>query len=519
MAFELKQSLRLSQQLVMTPQLQQAIKLLQLNRMELVEMINQELVENPVLEEISESIDVDPQSGESSVDDHAGESDPEAEQHRDELASEQSQETLSLDSAAGTTEGEAAPELSATRDEMDWESYLEGSQAPGSTTASMREALEDLPSFENALTRSTTLEEHLRWQLSMVNLTQQEQQLATLIIGNLNEDGYFTAALEDLSREVSMELEDAEEVLKILQGFDPVGVAARSLKECLYAQAVVLQPRVPDLERLIQDFLPEVEKRGYQNIAKQMGITLDQVGGLTKLIALMEPKPGRSFHTGDTQYITPDIYIVKVGSEYVISLNDDGLPRLKISPYYHALLKREPKGQEPTASTTSKETREYVSDKLRAALWLIRSIQNRQRTIFKVTEAIVQRQKDFFEKGVQHLKPMILRDVANDIGMHESTVSRVTTNKYVHTPIGIFELKYFFNSSISATGGGDALASEAVKDKIRLLIGKEDPKKPLSDQDLAEILKKDGIDIARRTVAKYRDILGILSSSKRRNVF
>ena len=232
-----------------------------------------------------------------------------------------------------------------------------------------------------------------------------------------------------------------------------------------------------------------------------------------------EPKPGRSFGSGDTHYITPDIYVYKVADEFVISLNEDGLPKLRISPYYKAVLQS---AKVPTTSTTTKDqnkvTKEYVQEKLRSAVWLIRSIHNRQKTIYKVTEAIVRRQREFFEKGVQMLKPMILKDVANDIGMHESTISRVTTNKFVHTPVGIFELKYFFNSSINSADGSDSLASEAVKEKIRHLVAKEDGKNPLSDQKIVEILQKDNIDIARRTVAKYRDMLGILSSSKRKKV-
>jgi RNA polymerase sigma-54 factor len=247
-----------------------------------------------------------------------------------------------------------------------------------------------------------------------------------------------------------------------------------------------------------------------------------------------QPKPGRVFQSIDAHYISPDIYVTKVGDEFTVTLNDEGMPRLRISPYYKNILAQAkahshqtvPAGSsEATQSanaaenTSNKNTKDYVQDKLRSAVWLIRSIHNRQKTIFKVTEAIVRRQRDFFEKGVHFLRPMILRDVADDIGMHESTVSRVTTNKFVHTPVGTFELKYFFNSSINSADGSDALASEAVKEKIKQLVHKEDPKRPLSDQQLVDLLKNDNIDIARRTVAKYRDILGILSSGKRKKIF
>src|SRR5690606_20169858 len=286
--------------------------------------------------------------------------------------------------------------------------------------------------------------------------------------------------------------------------------ASRDLRECLLIQARLMNPRNELVEKVIDLHLPNLERKNYAAIAKDLGVSQDEVIEAVKIIMEFEPKPGRSFQASEAQYITPDIYVYKVGDEFTIVLNEDGLPKLRISPYYRNILASAKQGHQQ-----SKDTKEYVQDKLRSAMWLIRSIHNRQKTIYKVTEAIVHRQRDFFEKGVQHLKPMILKDVANDIGMHESTISRVTTNKYVHTPVGIFELKYFFNSSIGSADGTDSLASEAVKDKIRQLVAKEDPKHPLSDQKIVELLRKENIDIARRTVAKYRDMLNILSSGKR----
>ena len=486
MAIELKQSLKLSQQLVMTPQLQQAIKLLQLNRMELVEVINQELVENPVLEESGDSID----------------------------ASEMGDEIARGDVEAPTTEAprEDQGDLVSGKDDFNWDQYIEEFNASSSApTPSVKDMGEELPSFENVLTKTTSLEEHLEWQLSMATLLDEEKILGELIIRNLNDDGYLAADLKDLAEEAEIEFEDAEEVLKLIQKFDPVGVAARNLAECLMAQAQFLSPRQPLVEKLIESHLNDLEKRNYPKIAKECEAPVEDVVEATRVILEFEPKPGRSFAGSDTQYITPDIYVYNVNGEYTIVMNDDGLPRLRISPYYRKILQE--------AQRSSSTTKEYVQDKLKAALWLIRSIHNRQKTIYKVTEAIVQRQKDFFEKGVSALRPMVLKDVANDIGMHESTISRVTTNKFVHTPVGIFELKYFFNSSIGSSDGTDSLASEAVKEKIKALISKEDPKSPLSDQKLVEILAEDNINIARRTVAKYREMLGILSSSKRRKLY
>ncbi|MFN7684748.1 MAG: RNA polymerase factor sigma-54 [Oligoflexia bacterium] len=499
MAFEIKQSLKLGQQLVMTPQLQQAIKLLQLNRMELAEVINQELMENPILEELADVPDGEAAPSAEGEADAASQPDPESEQRRDEdaFAKPAAQED----------------QVVAGKDDFNWESYVEEFNSNSSSAPSMREINEDLPSFENALTKTTSLEDHLSWQLSMTQLTPEERKLGELVIGNLSDEGYLTANFEELSREAGLELEDAEEVLKIIHNFDPVGVGSRSLQECLSIQARFMVPRQPLVEKIIESHLGDLERKNYQGIAKSLGATYEKVVQATRLIMELEPKPGRSFMSGDTHYITPDIYVYKLADEFVIVLNEDGMPKLRISPYYKNIL-----AQAGKPDANGKNTKDYVQDKLRSAVWLIRSIHNRQKTIYKVTEAIVKRQRDFFEKGVQQLKPMILKDVANDIGMHESTISRVTTNKYVHTPVGIFELKYFFNSSINAADGTDALASEAVKEKIRQMVQKEDVKNPLSDQRIVELLRSENIDIARRTVAKYRDMLGILSSGKRKKI-
>jgi RNA polymerase sigma-54 factor len=500
MAINLRQDLKLGQHLVMTPQLQQAIKLLQLNRMELAEVINQELVDNPILEETAETAEGEPEvtneTGEAQENLH----DPEGEQRRDEEAFQQdkpAEEQL----------------IQGKEDDLNWESYIEEFNSTSSSPGpSMKEINEELPGYENILTKSASLEDHLTWQLSMANLADNERKFGELVVGNLDDAGYLTATVADLAQQSEIEMEDAEEVLKIIQHFDPIGVASRDLRECLLIQASFMRPRQELVEKIIDHHLPDLERKNYGNIAKALALPLEKIVEATKLILEFEPKPGRSFQTNDTHYITPDIYVYKVGDEFQIVLNEDGMPKLKISPYYKTILASAQKD-------SNKGTKDYVQDKLRAAIWLIRSIHNRQKTIFKVTEAIVKRQKDFFIKGVQHLRPMILKDIAADIGMHESTISRVTTNKYVHTPVGIFELKYFFNSSIASADGVDSLASEAVKEKIRQLVSKEDPKNPLSDQKIVEILQGENIDIARRTVAKYRDMLGILSSSKRKKVF
>lgn len=494
----------MSQNLVMTPQLQQAIKLLQLNHMELAEMVNQELVENPVLEEIQDSEGGAPEVGDTPDLTQTDNNNPEFEQSRDEAA------------AADQQLQPATESLTNNKEEFDWEAYLEDYNNTLSSAPSMREvSTEDNPSYENILTKSTTLEEHLHWQLSMIQLMDNEEKFAMLVISNLADDGYFGGNLEDLAKEAAIDPEDAEEILKIIQSFDPVGVGSRNLQECLLIQAKILDPRQPLIEDIITHHMGEMEKRNLPAIAKALNTTLEKVIEAHKIITEFEPRPGSLFTTPDPQYITPDIYIVKIGNDFVISMNEEGLPRLRVSPYYRDVLSK----QKLENTEKSKATKEYVQEKLKSAMWLIRSIQNRQKTIHKVTEAILARQKDFFEKGVQHLKPMVLKDIAADVGMHESTISRVTTNKYMHTPVGTFELKYFFNSSIGTSDGGDAFASSAVKDKIKQLISHEDPKRPLSDQELVELLKKENVDIARRTVAKYREMLNILSSSKRKKLF
>jgi len=457
-------------------------------------VVTQEMMENPILEELSET--PEGETGPSPEDTSQG-PDPEAEQLRDEESFLKPK----------IQEEQTTP----SKDDFNWESYVEDFNSTSSSAPSMREINDELPSFENVLTKTTSLEDHLTWQLSMIAMSPGEKKLGELIIGNLSDDGYFNAPLEDLARESGVELEDAEEVLKIVQNFDPLGVGSRNLQECLSIQARFLEPRQPLVETLIANHLSDLERKNYGAIAKALSIPLEKVIEATRVILEFEPKPGRSFNSGDIQYITPDIYVYKVAEDFMIVLNEDGMPKLRISPYYKNILASAQKDQ-------NKLTKEYVQDKLRSAVWLIRSIHNRQKTIYKVTEAIVKRQRDFFEKGVQQLKPMILKDVANDIGMHESTISRVTTNKFVHTPVGIFELKYFFNSSINAADGSDSLASEAVKEKIRQMIQKEDPKSPLSDQKIVELLRSENIDIARRTVAKYRDMLGILPSGKRKKI-
>ena len=482
MAQYLKQSVNLSQtqSLRMTPQLQQAIKLLQMSRMEFETAIRKEMEENPILEELHET-------------------------QEDTALKTEGERQEAKESDLGQKENDPRKQ---DQDEFDWENYVDSTYKSTGERGAVSHN-DEIMNYENVISNEATLFDHLMWQVGMSGFDDEEAHVVSTLIGYVEDDGYIKTPLEDISREENIPLEVLEENLPLLQEFDPAGVGARDLKECLLIQAKYFEEDTDDIVQLINNHLKDLEKRNYEAIAKAMDLELQHVIELCQVIYEMEPKPGRAFAGNQTQYVTPDVYVSKVADEYVVSLNEEGMPRLRISNFYKNALK---------GGNVSGVTQDYIKDKLKSAVFLIKSIHQRQRTIYRVTESIVKHQKDFFEKGPAHIKPMILRDIANDIGIHESTVSRVTSNKYVHTPKGIFELKYFFNSGISKTDG-DSLASESVKLKIKELIEAEDVKSPLSDQKIVDLLKKDGIKIARRTVAKYRDVLGILPSSKRKKYF
>ncbi len=486
MALELRLQLKMSQQLVMTPQLQQAIKLLQLSRMELVELVQQELEENPVLEE---GIEAEPVEGAES--DEAAIAEPSKD---DAPADNQIEEVKAEEEGLG---------------DIDWQTYLE-SYNLGGTVASSYEDDEDRPSYENLLTKSRTLTDHLMWQMTLTRFTESEQRLAAEIIGNIDDDGYLQMSVEDLSIETGIEPEVIEDLLGKIQEFDPPGVGSRNLQECLLLQLRHLGMDGSLAERILSEQIDALEKKNYQLIAKSLGTTLDEVFASAKIISGLDPRPGSPFGQEDVHYIVPDIFVHRVGSEYIVVLNDEGLPNLKINSFYRSALAGN--------TAVDKEAGDYIQDKMRGAVWLIKSIHQRQRTIYRVAKSIIKFQREFLDQGIEYLKPLVLRDVATDIDMHESTISRVTTNKYMQTPRGLFELKYFFNSGLGTTGG-DVVASESVKMKIKDIIADENPKKPYSDQKIVGLLHTAGIDIARRTVTKYREMLGVGSSTERKRLF
>ena len=458
MGQELKQELRLAQKLVLTPQLQQSIKLLQLTRMELLEHINQELTENPMLEEVTEK--------------------NEDESEDDRIINE----IIADDNFGGytTSFGEGTYGL----DEDDKQNFI-----------------------ENTCTKKISLLDHLLWQYKMGAATDEEIGLCAAIAGNLNEDGYLALSVEEIAQREKKDVGLVEEALRKVQLLDPVGVAARDLAECLTIQAKHYRIENPIVFLIIKDLLPKLQNKNYPFIAKQLGVSVDEVIKAVEVITHFDPKPGSVFFEDDPIYIVPDIYIYKIDDEYIIRLNENGLPKLSINNFYRNILKN--KGE------VASGTKDFIKERIKSATWLIKSIYQRQQTIYNVTKSIVEHQRDFLDKGVQYLKPLILKEIADKVGVHESTVSRVTSGKYAYTPRGIFELKYFFTGR-AHTNQGEEKSVESVKNRIQVLISKENPHRPLSDQKIVRILEKEGTIVARRTVAKYRELMGILSSAQRK---
>ena len=459
MALELKQHLKLAQQLIMTPQLQQAIKLLQLSRLELQEYIDSELEQNPLLDvEIA----------------RVREDTPESVKEKEQLRQR-------------------------------WDAYLE---TYGQDNIPYYED-DERPSIESTTCKPEGLMDHLLWQLRLNDFNDKEQEVGLFIIGNLDHNGYMGLDTETICQETGSTSDIVESALAKVQRFDPPGIAARDLKDCLRIQARILDLENTLVWRIIDSHLEDLQTKNYNKIAQELSATVDDVAQAAQIIVNMEPRPARDYSDDPPQYIVPDVYVVKMEGEYMILLNEEDLPMLKLNKEYQIMMKSDNMG---------KMAKDYLSDCYKSAQWLLKSIQQRQNTLCKVTESIVKFQKDFLDHGITNLKPLVLRDVADDVGMHESTISRVTSNKYVHTTQGTFELKYFFNSGISKSDGS-FVASQSVKNEIENIIKAEDAKHPLSDQAIAHKLKGKGVRIARRTVAKYRELLGILPSNRRKKHF
>jgi len=462
-------STRLSQRLILTPSLQQAIKLLPLTTLELAEVLEQEVMENPLLEEV-----------------------PQEQPSAEEIAQE-----------------EAKTEREDILKEIDVEKFFEDYLDDGDHRRTRSAEIPELPPIENTLTEQPDLYDHLMWQLHMSVSDEFTLEIGDAIIQNLDADGLLRASVDEIANLGPYPVEEVQKALTIIQGLDPAGVAARDLTECLRLQLRNLGLEGSPTDVMVRDHMKQLQSHQYPEIGRQMGLSPDEVSHHLEIIKRLDPKPGLKYSPDKSTYIIPDVFVVKEGDDYKIILNDDGLPKLRISPTYRRMLDVKEVGSE--------ETRNYVKEKLRSALWLLKSVDQRQRTIYKVSESIIRHQRGFLDSGITHLRPLVLRDVATDIGMHESTVSRVVANKYMHTPRGVYELRFFFHSGITSNMG-EAISSVTIKDKIRKMIEAEDPFRPLSDSRIAELLGSDGLPLARRTVAKYREELRIPPSNLRKSV-
>ncbi len=474
---------------VITPQMRQAFEILQVSRGELEHLVEQELAENPVLEEGLE----EPEEEER----------PRTEERLEVNGADQ--EWPENDNQRETTT-EVEPE-NGLRD-VDWQEYLENQSnnlhgSSGSPAANNDER----PSLEATMTREESLADHLEWQLQMKDLDADEKVVAKLLLGNMDGDGYLQLDIEEIAFLSGMDFEIVDQVLRRIQELDPPGVGARDLRECLLLQLRAQGEDQTLVGAIVRDHLDLLEARRFDKIAKELDEPVEAVIEAAGDISHLEPKPGRNYGEADVRYITPDVYVHKDGEDYAVTLNDEGLPQLRVSPYYRRVL----------GTDGGADAKRFIKTKMRNAQWLISCIQRRQQTLLMVASSIVRFQRDFLDRGVDHLRPLVLKQVADDIKMHESTVSRATANKYIHTPQGIFELKYFFTSSVKGADDSD-VSAESVKNRIKMIIGDEDPRRPLSDQKIAKMLKEEQIDIARRTVAKYREMMGILPSPKRRQV-
>lgn len=491
MGLETKLVQKMGQSLLMTPQLQQAIKLLQLGRLEYKEAIERELLENPLLEEVREDLD------------GRGTPSPDPDSSPD--------PTVLAPLPSTSTNDERFGESQQTEPKADWEDYYDSfTDYQGSASMKGQSSYDDRQPPEVVSTLGKSLEQHLLEQVRMYDFSMKDAVIAQNIAGNLNKDGLLESSHEEIAKTCNCPIADVSRIADTMRFFDPIGTCTQSLKECLLTQLEAMGLADGLESRIISLHIDKLERRKFDAIAKAEGVGLDDVAAAMNMIRSLEPRPGRPFSDETTRYVIPDAYVQKVGEDWVIVLNEDGLPRLRVSPLYSNMIKG--------SQADNAAQKAYISEKLRAASWLIKSIHQRQQTIYKVTESIMRFQREFLERGVEGLKPLVLKDVADDIGMHESTVSRVTTEKYVHTPRGMFELKFFFTSGIKTEGGAD-ISSSTVKERIKAIIAAESPQNPVSDQHIVDVLKADKIDIARRTVAKYRETLGIPSSSQRKQYF
>jgi RNA polymerase sigma-54 factor len=474
------------QKLILAPALQQAIKLLPLTNLELIEVIDDELSQNPMIEIEDEAQERKPKDSETVAAEEAGVKNKEG-----------LLESLSLESTEPKLSGEPASDnvLAGFQD------YLDDGFRPH--FSENREAV----SLENTISRTASLWDHLNWQASLTFFDPEDRELAEKVIGDINEDGYLSSAVEEMARLNRTTPEKIEALRAKIKTFDPVGCGSRDLGEALLAQMDQLQVQDEIVRTIVAKHLPLLERSDFAQLARILGIAMPEVRARIDLLKTLDPTPGRKYTEERTSYVVPDISVTKEGEEWKVDLNDEGLPRLRISGYYRQLLAKAAEGQP--------EAYHFLKDRLKKALWFMRSLDQRNQTIHKVARFIVDRQKEFFEKGIDYIRPLTLMEIAQDIGVHESTVGRVVANKYMMTPRGVFSLKYFFHKSLQGNYGED-VSSLKVKDRIRKLVEAEERDRPLSDIEIGELLAREGLNIARRTVAKYRNQLKIEPSHIRK---
>ncbi|MBI4850157.1 MAG: RNA polymerase factor sigma-54 [Nitrospirae bacterium] len=483
MAQEQRLELRLSQKLILTPQLQQSIKLLQLPLLELTQDINQELMNNPLLEETIES------------------------ERDSELKTEASGTASEEETFRGPSDDVETPLEKIFGFTSD--SYFEERESDGRDLGYFNENTEDVQSPFERNRKKADLYEHLLWQLRLSYVPEKTGKVAEIIINNLDEDGYLQASVNEIAGAAGADADTVEKALKFVQALDPSGVGARNLQECLLLQLELLHLKGTLVENILRDGFNELEGKKYKQLATKFSVTIEDVLAAVKIIEGLEPRPGRNYSSDEPVHIIPDVYIEESDGKLIITLNDEGIPKLRLSNYYKKLLANK--------KTLGPEEKQFLEEKLRSAVWLLKSLDQRNKTIYRVTESILKFQEDFFAKGFKYLKPLNLKDIAEDLGMHESTISRVTSNKYIQCPQGLLSFRFFFSNAVHSDTGD--ISSSTVKDMIRKIVSEEDSMKPLNDKQIVDMLKDKGISVARRTTAKYREELKIPSHIKRKKWF
>ena len=516
----LKLTQKLSQRMVLTPQLRQRIEMLQMTTLELSELIQQEMVENPILEEVQSDEEFE-EISEKILDQNADGNDETYEngaekdftidlETAESFTPEMPGENGFDEQGAADFEGESdefSTEKSDAFDEVDYGREFQDYLDPGYKTQEI-EFKDDAPSFDQFLSRSATLTEHLEWQLNLQQISEALEDAAVCVVGNLDEDGRLIASNEEIAEMCGHPVELVEKARRVVMQLEPVGCGARDVKECLLAQ-LEANGEVESLATdLVKNHLEDLQPHRLQHLSKNTGVDLQRLNEEINKIRILDPYPGRRYSSEEPIYVSPEVYIEKVEQDYIVYFTDDGSPRLRISPTYQKLVDQ---------NGTSKETKDFIKEKVRSAVDLLRNIEHRRQTIYRVVECIVSRQREFLDHGVSHIKPMMLKDIAEDIGMHLSTISRVVNRKYAHTPQGVIELRRFFSEGM-LNEDGEEVSTRILKLRIKKMIEDEDTRKPWTDDQIVKMLSKEGVKLSRRTIAKYRDQMQIPGSRERKTV-